>query len=205
MIDVAAISHEVSSSQKNRKPYFRWTHKDRYSFGKYASEHGNNAADRKFKSKFLHLNESTVRLFKKKVEEETKKTSKERRAPKQQINKYSSPTGRPLLLGDLDRMAEGFVRALSNRGGVINTRIANATGNALIKGNPGVAGDIDVNSSPYAAILFRRMGFVKRCKTLFKIHIPDSARKEIEFLFHHDIVSRVEEFNILETLIINID
>ena len=147
MIDVAAISREVSSSQKNRKPYFRWTHKDRYSFGKYASEHGNTAADRKSKSKFLHLNESTVRSFKKKVKDEIKKTSKERRAPKQQISQYSSPTGRPLLLGDLDRMAESFVRALSNRGGVINTTVANATANAVIKRNPGVVGDIDVNSS----------------------------------------------------------
>ena len=36
VFDVAAISHEISSSQKNRKPYFRWTDEDRYSIGKYA-------------------------------------------------------------------------------------------------------------------------------------------------------------------------
>ena len=48
-------------------------------------------------------------------------------------------------------------------------------------------------------------GVVKRRKTSSKVDIPDGARKEIEFLFHHGIVSRVEEFNIPETLILNID
>ena len=144
-IDVAAILHEISSIQKNRKSYFRWTDKDRHSIGKYASEHGNTAAARKFKSKFSHLNESTVCSFKKKVEGEIKKTSKERREPKQQISKYSSSTGRPLLLEDLDRMVQSYLRALCNRRGVINTTIANTTANALIKRNPGIVGDIDVN------------------------------------------------------------
>ena len=110
MIDVAAIPHEVSSSQKNRKPYFRWTDKDRYSISKYALEHGNTAAVRKFNSKFSHLNESTVRSFKKKVEDEIKKASKERKESKQQISLYSSPTSRPFLLGDLDRMVQSYLR-----------------------------------------------------------------------------------------------
>ena len=84
-----------------------------------------------------------------------KKASKERREPKQQISKYSSPTGRPLLLGDLDRMVQSYLRALSSCGDVINTTIANATANALIKRNPSVVGDINVNSSHWAASLFR--------------------------------------------------
>ena len=109
------------------------------------------------------------------------------------------------MLGDLDRIVQSYLRALSNRGGVISTTTANATANALIKRNPSVVGDIDANSSRWVASLFRRMGFVKRRKTSSKVDILDGARKEIEFLFHHDIVSGVEEFNIPETLIINID
>ena len=151
--------------KKNRKSYFRWTDKDRHSIGKYALEHGNTAAVRKFKSKFSHLNESTVCSFKKKVEGKIKRTSKERRELKQQISKYSSPTSRPLLLEDLDRMVQSCLRALCKRRGVINTTIANTTANALIKQNPGVVGDIDVNSSHWAASLFRQMRFLKRCKT----------------------------------------
>ena len=35
--------------------------------------------------------------------------------------------------------------------------------------------------------------------------IPEGARKEIEYLFLHDIVSNVEEYNIPTSLIVNID
>ena len=45
------------------------------------------------------------------------------------------------------------------------------------------------------------MGSGKCRKTSAKVDIPDSARKEIEYLFHHDIVSYVEEFNIPHSLI----
>ena len=51
-------------------------------------------------------------------------------------------------------MVQSYLRALSNHGGVINTTIANTTANALIKRNPGVVGDIDVNPSRWAASLF---------------------------------------------------
>ena len=49
------------------------------------------------------------------------------------------------------------------------------------------------------------MGFVRRMKTSFKVSIPDGARKEIEFLFHHEIVSLIEEHDIPCSMIINID
>ena len=104
------------------------------------------------------------------------------------------------MLGDLDGMVESYLRALSNRGDVINTTIANATAKALMLRNPGVIGHIDIESSVWARSLFHRVGFVKRRKTSAKVDIPDSARKKIEYLFHHDIVSCVEEFNIPPTL-----
>ena len=81
-----------------------------------------------------------------------------------------------MLLGDLDRMVQSYLKVLSNRGGVINT-IANVT----IKQNSDVFGDIDVDSSRWAASLFRRMGFVKRRKALSKVHITDVSRKEIQY------------------------
>ena len=59
---------------------------------------------------------------------------------------------------------------------MINTTIANAMANALIKRTPGVVGDIDFNSSHWAAGLFRRMGFVKRRKISSKVDIPAGAR-----------------------------
>ena len=206
LVDIEDISQQVSSLKNKRKSsYFKWEDKDRYAVGKYALENGPAAAVRKFKTRFPILNESTARSFRKKVEDEIKKAGKEKRQPRKEIAKYSLPTGRPLLLGYLDHKVQSYLKALSNRGGVINTTIANATAKALIKRNPGECGIIDIESSRWAYSLFKRMGYVRRRKTSSKVDIPDSARKEIEFLFLHDIVSRIEEHNIPHSLVINLD
>ena len=49
------------------------------------------------------------------------------------------------------------------------------------------------------------MDFVKRRKTSSNVDIPEGACKEIEYPFPHDIVSKVEEYNIPTSLIVNID
>lgn len=49
------------------------------------------------------------------------------------------------------------------------------------------------------------MGFVKCRKTSSKVEIPDGARKEIEYLFFHEIVSYLEEYKIPESLVLNLD
>ena len=49
------------------------------------------------------------------------------------------------------------------------------------------------------------MGYVRRKNTSSKVEIPDKARKEIEYQFHFDIVSKVEKYNIPDALIINLD
>ena len=102
-------------------------------------------------------------------------------------------------------MVQKHIRSLSKKGSVINTTIAKATTNALISECPYVAGDIDVNSSRWVKSLFARMNFVKKKKTSSKVDIPDKARKEIQFLFLHEIVTKVEKHNIPPKLILNID
>ena len=62
-----------------------------------------------------------------------------------------------------------------------------------------------MNSSHRAKSLSAAMNFVKRRKTSSKVDIPDKARKEIEFLFLHKIVIKVEKHNIPPRLILNID
>ena len=49
------------------------------------------------------------------------------------------------------------------------------------------------------------MNLVKRRETSSKVDIPDGAQKEIEFLYLHDIVSKVEKYNIPSAFVINID
>ena len=51
----------------------------------------------------------------------------------------------------------------------------------------------------------QRINFVKRRKTLSKVDILEGARKEIEYIFLHKIVSLVEEFYIPSSLILNLD
>ena len=49
------------------------------------------------------------------------------------------------------------------------------------------------------------MGFKKRGKTSSGMAMPDSSRKEIEYLFLHDIVDTVEKYEIPLSLILNLD
>ena len=130
---------------------------------------------------------------------------KEKLEESKSITKYARKTGRPYLLGELDEMVQKHIRSLSKKGSVSNTTVANATATALISKYPYVAGDIDVNFSRWTKSLFARMNFVKRRKTSSKLGIPDKARKEIEFLFLHEIATKVEKHNIPPELILSID
>ena len=130
---------------------------------------------------------------------------KEKLEESKSITKYAQKTGRPYLVGEPDEMVQKQIRSLSKKGSVINAIAANATAKALISKFPYVAGDIHVNSSRWAKILFARMNFVNRKKTSSKADIPDKARKEIEFLFLHEIVTKVEKHSIPPELILNID
>ena len=49
------------------------------------------------------------------------------------------------------------------------------------------------------------MGFEKRRETSSALGIPDSSRKEIEYLFLHDIVDTVERCKIPLSVILNLD
>ena len=70
----AAVLHKVQAEwPKKHKPYTVFT-AEHTTIGKYASEHGNAAAVKKFKANIEggQLGESTVRLFKKRYFEELK-------------------------------------------------------------------------------------------------------------------------------------
>eukprot|EP00794_Sanderia_malayensis_P006691 gene6691-7447_t len=205
-LDISSIQQQrLETEARPRKMYYKWDAQDRFNIGKYALQMGNAAAVRRYKSQFKNLNEITVREFKKRAENELKKARKENRPSPKEIPKYSIPTGRPLLLGELDAMVQSYLRACSQRGAVTSSCVAISTAKALIQKYPDTVGDIDIESSTWAQSLFRRMGFVKRMKTSAKVDIPDGARKEIEYLFHNEIVTTIEKYNIPPSLIINLD
>ena len=203
-IDFEAVESQVANDSK-RKSYIKWTDKNRYDIGKYSAEYGTAAAIRKFRKNFPKIKESTAREFRKKYEEELREAKKEGREPSKSLQKYQSQTGRPLLLGDFDSMVQSYIVSMSNRGAVISRSIANSAAKALMKKHPGIIGNIDVDSSSWAQSLFRRMGYSRRRHTSAKVDIPEAARKEIEYLFLYEIVSKVEKYEIPESLIINFD
>lgn len=107
-----------------------------------------------------------------------------------------STTGCRLLLGQLDLMAQTYLLKQSQRGCV---SIAHATALVLIKINPQVVVNINLEYSSWARSLFRRMGLVKREKTSLKVEIPDAARNKPEFLLYYI------EVKITHTLVLNLD
>ena len=119
--------------------------------------------------------------------------------------KYSSPTWRPLMHGQLDSMAQTYSIAQIQQCCVINTSMANATARALIQRFPQGVENTDLESTASTRILLKRMGVVKRWKNSSKVEIPDAGRKEIELPFHHEIVTYVEKFKISPSLILNLD
>ena len=71
--------------------------------------------------------------------------------------------------------------------------------------DPHDVGQVDFDSSRWAKSLFFRMNFVKRRKTSSKEGILDVAQKEIQLLYFHDIVSKVEKCDIPSALVVNIN
>ena len=95
--------------------------------------------------------------------------------------------------------------ALCHRGGVVSSTIAIAVAKGLIQSSSDAdLKRIKINTS-WAESLFRRMGFVRRMAATAKIPIPEKACKEIELVFMHKIVQKVEKHNIPHFFIINAD
>ena len=183
----------------------KWNDENRYFIGKYASEHGNTAAVRNFQKQFPNIKESTVEEFKKRYEKQLQEAKKGNLQPPTSIERYRSKTGQPLLLEKSDSMVEKYIEEMCNQGAFITWSIANATAKALIRKYLNVVGEMDLDSSYWVQSLFCRIGFSRRQKTSTKVNLPESARKEIEYLFLCEIVSKEEKNAIPDSQRINFD
>ena len=205
-VDFDVINTAVSEEQQPSKTTcIKWKDTDRYDVGKYSSEYGPAAAVRPVKRKFPKLNESTARYFKKRYEDSLNERNKNETTPSKALTKYKTKTGRPLLLGELDAMVQKYLRAASDRGAAISRTSSVSAAKALLQKYPNIVGKIDLESSSWAKSLFISMGYVQRRNTSSKLEITEKTRKEIEYQFHYDIVSKVEKYNIADSLIMNLD
>ena len=69
-VDIVVADTSVSEQTSSLGKYIKYTAQDRFKIGKYASENGSAGCVRAFKDKFTKINESTVRGFQKRYEQE---------------------------------------------------------------------------------------------------------------------------------------
>lgn len=204
VLDYEAAVQNISKMSEKRGKYKLYSEDDRFKIGKYASENGNSKAIIHFKNKFAGLKESTVRTFKKQYQEELKESRIQRRSPNKILK--AKRRGRPLLLGNIDAMVQKFLKSTRSRGGVVNSSVAIAVADALVKRYPEYELEhIQFRNRSWTRSLFKRMNFVRRVGTTGKVEIPEGARKEAELTFTYDIVSKVEKYEIPPSLILNLD
>ena len=207
---MGAVDYEMVDSAIRKKPskargnYNVYTEKDRFSIGKNASIYGTAYVVRKWKKAYPHINESTVRGFKKRYEALIRDENRKKKPHTNAI--VNRPRGRPCLLGNkIDLLVQKYLKATRYKGGVVNTMVAIGTAKALIKRYPLLEKDHIEFGKPWAQSLFRRIGFVRRMKTTGKVCIPFGAQKEAELKFLHQIVKNVEKHQIPSNLVINFD
>ena len=203
---LGVVDHEVAnkatedSLNEKRFKYKKYSDNERFKIAKYAILHGSRRAARKFQNQFPLLNESTVRTF------VTKYNHLRKMNTKSTIDSVPvKRRGRPVMLGEVVKKVREYIISLRHRGGRISRTVAIATAKAFIQGSNNESVRRMVLGEPWAQSLFRRMGFRRRMATTAKVLIPEKARKEIELVFMHKIVQKVEKHDIPHSLIINAD
>ena len=78
-------------------------------------------------------------------------------------------------------MVQSYLKALSKPDAVITTTSANATVNALIKSNPGFAGDIDIICFVVELVYLGIIYLVYLVYSWSKIDTSDGGREEMSF------------------------
>ena len=82
--------------------------------------------------------------------------------------------GRPVLLGEIDKMVQRFLLAVRKKGGFVNAVVARSVAKALVKRSGKKELEvIDLDSRGWIQSLFRRMHF----------EITERAKKETELTF----------------------
>ena len=123
-IGLRAVDYEMVDSAVRKKPskargtYKVYSDKDRFSFGKNASIYGTAFPVRRWRKIYPHLNESTVRGFKKRNEAQIKDEICKNKSPKTVI--VNKLRGRPCLLGNkINPLVQKYLKATRYKGGVV--------------------------------------------------------------------------------------
>ena len=159
---VESLLTQQNGGKRKRKPYRRFSDTDRAVIGKYAAEHGNAEAMKRFKQEFPELPESTVRSFKIKYTSAVEAGQSSGEA----IDKIPSKRrGRPKLLGDYDTQVQQFVKALQQSGTVVTPQVVIAAAEGIVSANnkellSSNGGNVSLKKT-WAVSLMKRVGLRK--------------------------------------------
>ena len=193
-----------------RGKYAKFTPDQQAELARYATMHGNIAAQRHFSRKLnTDLKESTIRTWKTKYLAEVNLKKKSGELDVSVTSLSSKKRGRPLMLGEkLDKEVQYYLKAVREGGGVITTAITMASATAIVRradrnllSENGGPIYITVN---WAKSLLYRMGFVKRRgSTAMKMTVSNFSCVKEQFLL--DIQTVVEMEDIPPDLVFNWD
>ena len=196
----------VGKKRKTKGHYAHYSNEDRAKIGKYASENGNERANKKFRERYPSLTESTIRNFKKRY---LQRMALERKKlnPEPVTTICNKERGRPPLLLELDDKLVSFLKAVRIKGEVVNIHVVRATAQALIASNPAFSQQFArfEMSRSWVQSVYRRMGLTIRAGTTSRPPVPQGIYDECQRDFLSDIKHKVESHSIPAQLVLNSD
>ena len=211
---VEEATQAQNSKKRSREKYGRFTSTQAAQVAKFAVEHGNQAAIRRYSEEFrLVIKDSTLSTWKSKYCDAIKECQKGGKyAESGEIVVTSLPSkkrGRPLLIGnDLDKQVQSYVRATRDGKGAVTTTVVLAAGEAILNhGNKKLSHD---NGGPikltrhWAKSVLDRMNYVKR-KASTSAKIDPSHFDELKEQYLLDIKVVVEMMKVPNEFVFNWD
>ena len=192
----ATLDKPSVSSQSKRGAYQKYTAKDQALFGKKAAM---PSAMHHFSARgYTSLKESSVRTWK---QQYLKEISYLKRQGKDTCITVieSKKRGHPLVLGEeLDKQVRTYLKAFRENGAVVNTAIAIAHAQGVIKAHDSNLLECDGGhislTKTWAKYLSHRMGFVKRrASTKAKVSLSDFEALKAQFSYNIQVVVEMED------------
>ena len=213
---IAMANSEVQKSDKRSKKrgsYYEYSPEDRAVIGKYAKTNGLTAASRYFSRKLKHpVSISTVTSMKRmyvKEQEIRKRKSADTGDEYQEIVALQKKRGRPLLLGDIDKRVQAYLKKVRDTGGVINSRIIMSAARGLVLYyNPSLlkekGGHVEFSQN-WALSLLERMQYIKRKGSTAKSKQTVSNFMDLKRSFLNEVATTVTMEDIPMELVLNWD